>query len=153
MSINIDIWGNNIWYLFHTIAHKLKEESFGLLKNDLIETVKSICRNLPCPDCAKDATDVLNRIDYNTINTREDFELMLFNFHNYVNRKLKKPEFKYDDLSIKYKNANIHNLLNNFNIIFSSNSNNPYMMSSSFSRQQNRPRINILLNKIILHME
>ena len=33
MSVSIDIWGPNIWYLFHTIAHNLKESSFIIVKN------------------------------------------------------------------------------------------------------------------------
>ena len=107
MSIAIEIWGNNIWYLFHTLSYKIKEESFLILKNDLIEIFKNICKNLPCPDCSKDAMNVIGKIDFNTVNTKENFKLMLFNFHNYVNRKLKKKEFKYEDFDNKYKNLRI----------------------------------------------
>jgi hypothetical protein len=152
MSVSIEIWGNNIWYLFHTISYKLKEESFTIVKNDLIEIFKNICKNLPCPDCSKDATEVISKINFNTINTKEEFKILLFNFHNYVNRKLKKKEFKYEDFDNKYKNANIHNLIHNFNIIFNSNSSNPHMITNTFLRKQELPRINILLNKILPHM-
>lgn len=152
MSIGIEIWGNNIWYLFHTLSYKIKEESFLILKNDLIEIFKNICKNLPCPDCSKDAMNVIGKIDFNNINSKEDFKLMLFNFHNYVNRKLKKKEFKYQDFDNKYKNANINNLINNFNIIFNSKASNPHMITNAFLRKQELPKINILLNKVIQHI-
>jgi hypothetical protein len=152
MSISIEIWGNNIWYLFHTLSYKIKEEAFLILKNDLIEIFKNICKNLPCPDCSKDALNVIEKIDFNNVNTKEDFKLMLFNFHNYVNRKLKKKEFKYEDFDNKYKNANIHNLIYNFNIIFNSKANNPHMISNIFLRKQALPKINILLNKVIQYI-
>jgi hypothetical protein len=152
MSIAIEIWGNNIWYLFHTLSYKIKEESFLILKNDLIEIFKNICKNLPCPDCSKDAMNVIGKIDFNNINTKEDFKLMLFNFHNYVNRKLKKKEFKYEDFDNKYKNANIISLIHNFNIIFNSKASNPHMISNTFLRKQELPKINILLNKVIQHI-
>jgi hypothetical protein len=152
MYIAIEIWGNNIWYLFHTLSYKIKEESFLILKNDLIEIFKNICKNLPCPDCSKDAMNVIGKIDFNNINTKEDFKLMLFNFHNYVNRKLKKKEFKYEDFDNKYKNANIISLIHNFNIIFNSKASNPHMISNTFLRKQELPKINILLNKVIQHI-
>lgn len=152
MSIAIEIWGNNIWYLFHTLSYKIKEESFLILKNDLIEIFKNICKNLPCPDCSKDAMNVIGKIDFNNVNTKEDFKLMLFNFHNYVNRKLKKKEFKYEDFDNKYKNANIISLIHNFNIIFNSKASNPHMISNTFLRKQELPKINILLNKVIQHI-
>ena len=152
MSIGIELWGNNIWYLFHALSYKIKEESFLILKNDLIEIFKNICKNLPCPDCSKDAMNVIGKIDFNTVNTKENFKLMLFNFHNYVNRKLKKKEFKYEDFDNKYKNANIHNLIYNFNIIFNSKASNPHMISNTFLRKQELPKINILLNKVIQHI-
>ena len=78
---------------------------------------------------------------------------MLFNFHNYVNRKLKKKEFDYKDFDNKYKNANIHNLIHNFKIIFNSNASNPHMISNSFLRKQSLPKILILLNNITSHIE
>lgn len=153
MSIPIETWGNNIWFLLHTISYKIKEDSFCIIKNDLIEVFRNICSNLPCPDCAKDAIYVINKINFNSINNKEDFKMMIFNFHNHVNRKLKKKEFKYEDFDNKYKNANLNNLIHNFKLIFNSNSNNPHMMSNAFSRKQMLPKIITLLNNIILHIE
>lgn len=153
MTVNIQTWGNNIWYLFHTIAHKIKEQEFNNVKEDLIYILKTICSNLPCPECSSDATNLLNKVNFNNINSKQDFKLLIFNFHNHINKKLNKPEFDINNLDNKYKHANIHNLISNFNIIFNSNSNVPQLMSTSFHRQQNLPKINEKLRKILNYME
>ncbi len=153
MSFSKETWGNNIWYLFHTIAHKIKEIEFSNVKNDLVYLINIISSNLPCPECSADAAAILNKVNYNTINSKEDFKKFLFNFHNHVNKKLNKPIFEYENLDKKYENANIKALYNNFNIIFSSNSNVPQLMSASFHRQQNMPKINFVLNSLLDKME
>lgn len=153
MSISNQVWGNNTWYLFHTIAHKIKESSFLEIKDDLIFIVKNICSNLPCPECSKDATEKLNKVNFNTINTKEDFKLLLFNFHNAINKKLNKQLFKFEDLDEKYKNANINILYHNFNIIYSQNSNVPQLMSASFHRQHILPVIKQKMEKILHVMD
>ena len=149
MSQSRDIWGNTIWYLFHTIAHKIKEEEFLNSKKDLIFLINTICSNLPCPECSNDAINILNKVDLNKINTKQEFKIFLFNFHNHVNKKLEKPIFNEKDLDDKYSKANILSLYKNFNIIFLSNSNIPQLMSHSFHRQHNLPKINNILNNLL----
>lgn len=149
MSVNKETWGNNIWFLFHTIAYKIKEEEFLNCKDDLIFIFTNICNNLPCPDCSSDARSVIQKINFNTINSKYDFKILLFNFHNYVNKKLNKPEFDINLLDTKYSKANIDNIYNNFFIIFSSNSNIPQLMSASFHRRETFPKI----KKILLELK
>ena len=43
MSFSKEIWGNNIWYLFHSLAHKIREEKFEVHKNNLIFIIKTVC--------------------------------------------------------------------------------------------------------------
>ena len=117
MSFDNKTWGNNTWYLFHTIAHKIKDSSFLDIKEDLIFIIKNICSNLPCPECSKDATEKLNKVNFNLINSKQEFKVLLFNFHNSVNKKLNKPLFELKDLDNKYENANIQALYHNFFII------------------------------------
>ena len=41
--MDIKVWGNNIWYLFHTIAYKIKEEEFNIdeyLDNKLVQNAQ-----------------------------------------------------------------------------------------------------------------
>ena len=149
---NKETWGNNIWFLFHTIAYKIKEDEFINCKQDLITLVKLICTNLPCPECSTDATELINKVNFNNINTKQEFKLLIFNFHNYVNKKLKKPLFDENDLDDKYSKANIHVLYKNFNIIFSANSNIPQLMSQSFHRKHNLPKIQTILNKLLFKL-
>ena len=141
MSFSKEIWGSSIWNLFHTIAYKIKEDKFEFHKSNLIYILENICNTLPCPDCSKDATDMLKKVDFTKINNKEDFKLLIFNFHNAVNSKLKKPLFDFNELDNKYSKANIDIIYNNLNIIYTSNTNIPQLMSSSFHRQHIFPKI------------
>ena len=38
-------WGEPIWFLFHTLAHKIKEKSFLIVKNELLNIIFLICNN------------------------------------------------------------------------------------------------------------
>ena len=75
MSFSKEIWGNCVWNLFHTIAHKIKEDRFTFHKNSLIFIVENICRTLPCPDCSRDAMEMLNRVNFSQINSKAEFKL------------------------------------------------------------------------------
>ena len=149
MSFDKTIWGNTVWYLFHSLIYKIKESHFNEVKDDFIYVVKTICANLPCPECSADANNELNKVQFDNINSKEEVKLLLFNFHNHVNKKLNKPIFKLSQLDDKYSKANIKVIYNNFFIIFASNSNTPQLMSASFHRQYNLPKIKIALDKII----
>tara|TARA_Y100001970_G_scaffold293851_1_gene443859 strand:- start:4494 stop:4961 length:468 start_codon:yes stop_codon:yes gene_type:complete len=149
MSFDKTIWGNTTWYLFHTLIHKIKENEFLSVKNDFIYIIKTVCGNLPCPECSHDATQLLNKVDFNNINSKQEFKLLLFNFHNKINTKLNKPLFNKNDLDDKYSQANFDIIFNNFFIIYGSNSNTPQLMSQSFHRQHNLPKIKNSIEKIM----
>ena len=55
--------GEAIWFLFHTLAEKIKEEHFQSNKYEMINMVKSICTNLPCPKCSDHATAYMKRLN------------------------------------------------------------------------------------------
>ena len=148
MSFSKEIWGNNIWYLFHSLAHKIREEKFEVHKNNLIFIIKTVCNTLPCPECSKDATAMLNKVDFNNIKNKNDFKMFLFNFHNAINAKLNKPMFSYENLDNKYNNVNFDALYNNIYIIYNTNTNIPQLMSSSFHKDISFPKIVRALNAI-----
>ena len=83
------LWGEPTWFLFHTLAEKIKEEEFLNLRFELLGYIKKICGNLPCPTCAQHATKYLNGVNFNTIQTKKDLQFMLFSFHNDINKKKK----------------------------------------------------------------
>ena len=148
MSFSKEMWGNTIWYLFHSLAYKIKEDKFEFHKNNIIFIIKTICNTLPCPDCSKDATSMLNKIDFNTIKNKNDLKMFFFNFHNAINAKLNKPLFSYESLDTKYSNVNIDALYNNLSIIYNINTNIPQMMSSNFHKNLSFPKIQQALHAI-----
>ena len=147
-----ELWGNTVWYLFHTMAEKIKEEEFLNNKTSIIEIIKLICYVLPCPECSSHASDIIKNINFTNMNNKEELKTFLFNFHNDVNKRLNKPIYNKDNLNI-YKKANFNIIIKNFNIIFSQNSNIPQLMSVSFRRQKTLPTILNHINTIIPHIE
>jgi hypothetical protein len=114
-------WGKPTWYLFHTLAEKVIESRFLEIRAELLDTVYSICLNLPCPKCAQHAKSHLNSINFNTIRTKEDFKMLFFDFHNHVNSRKEYAIFKYEDLS-KYETAITRNIIYNFLIEYNKKS-------------------------------
>lgn len=147
-----ELWGNTVWYLFHTIAEQIKEDEFVKSKDSILEIIKLTCYVLPCPDCSKHATDILKNINFTNMNNKEELKTFLFNFHNDVNKKLNKPIHKIENLDM-YKKANFNIIVNNFNIIFAQNSNIPQLMSVSFRRQKTLPIILNYINNIKIHIQ
>ncbi len=112
-------WGEPTWFLFHTLAEKVKEEEFSKFRVELLKTIYLICTALPCPECAKHASDYMNSINFDGIRTKEDLKLMLYTFHNVVNGRKKFELFKREDLDEKYKKTNTVKIIQNFMMSFS----------------------------------
>lgn len=129
-------WGPAIWFLFHTLAHKIKDEEFINVKIELLESIKSICRNLPCPNCSQHATEYLQRLNYNSIKNKEDLKHFLFIFHNDVNIRKSMPLFSKDELESKYSSANTINIIKNFMQIFQYKNKSFHMIANDMQRQR-----------------
>ena len=117
-----DQWGPHIWKLFHVLAGNIKEESFHIIGRDLLNFIKRICSNLPCPDCSKHATLFLNRLNPTLIRNKRDLIITLFIFHNSVNQRKDKP-IASEIILLQYNNENIFNVYNNFIRVFHTNRN------------------------------
>ena len=106
-------WGNAVWLLFHTLAFKLKDEYISELPI-LISNISSICNHLPCPDCQQHATSVMNNINKAHLSSSKNTLInFLWEFHNHVNKNLRKDIFEYshvDELysELDYKCDRIH---------------------------------------------
>jgi hypothetical protein len=129
-------WGQPTWYLFHTLAHKIKDEYFSLLKNELLTNIISICRNLPCPKCSTHASEYMNKININSIQTKNDLKNMLFKFHNDVNSRTGASLFSYNDLDDKYSTAVTVNIIQNFFIYFQDKSFNVTAIANTMHRER-----------------
>jgi len=115
-------WGAPTWYLFHTLAEKVKDESFPIIRRELLNIIYTICTNLPCPDCANHATRHIQSINFDTIITKQDLKDMLFEFHNSVNSRKNFPLFSQQELDTKYASANTVAIIQNFFQIYDKSS-------------------------------
>ena len=106
-------WENITWIFLHSYAEKIKINFFEKHKNNCLGLIKYTCCNLPCKICSKHATDYFNKYNVLKCKTKEDLKKFLWIFHNNVNKRLKKPLFKYEGLD-KYKRANFLNILKKF---------------------------------------
>lgn len=129
------LWGEPTWFLFHTLAEKVKEIYFQEIKYDLFSFIRRICNNLPCPDCAKHATQYMKTVNFDAIITKEQLKRMLFNFHNDVSSRKGNPVLPYHELDEKYNAAITFNIITNFFLHFSKRS---YSLRMDVSGNQRR---------------
>ena len=106
-------WGNASWFLFHTLAEKLKDEHISILPS-LISQFSNICNNLPCVECTNHASQYINNTNIHSIHSKELFIQFLNVFHNNVNMKLDKPIFTLEECREKYSNANTNRIIEYF---------------------------------------
>jgi hypothetical protein len=128
-----EVWGPPTWTLFHVMAEKINEKAYPLLCDKMLQMIKLICKNLPCPYCATDATIFLNKISLGDLKTKRQFKDMLYLFHNYVNNKKKKRLFNYANINY-YNIYNIVTVSNNFIKVYHTKG-NMQQLSESFQRQ------------------
>ena len=114
------MWGNSTWYIFHTLAEKLKPDCDSEIQTILYH-FKQVSFNLPCMDCAKHATDMMQNAKLDKVKTRDDLKQFFLEFHNIVNKKLNKPIFSRDECDKLYAKANTVNVVNHFIAVMKSN--------------------------------
>jgi len=129
-------WGEPTWYLFHALAEKVKEDRFQAIRGELLNTIYVICKNLPCPLCANHATQYMNAINFNTIQTKKDLIDLLWNFHNEVNKRKNFAVFPHEQLSEKYARANLINIIQVFMVHFKDKHASLRMIADDMYRQQ-----------------
>ena len=117
-------WGEPTWFLFHTLAEKIKNEYFNEFKQELLNNILAICGVLPCPICAQHAVEYMRRIQPNSIRTKQDLKDLLFQFHNEVNKRKGVVSFSRDELNDKYSKANTANIIQYFVSVFQQKSKN-----------------------------
>ena len=149
----IKTWGPYIWFMLHTLAEKVKKESFYLLRDELLQHIYNICTNLPCPSCSTHSKEYLLKVDMSKINTKEDLKLMLLSFHNNVNKRLNKPEFSYEQLNDKYKTANFNHIAISFFYFFEDKHRTVNMLSNDMFTKRVSNNIRTWLNDNIEHFE
>ena len=129
-------WGEPTWFLFHTLAEKIKSEYFDGIRDGLLDLIYSISSNLPCPDCANHAKMYLDNINFKRIRTKEDLKQVLFVFHNSVNIRKGLPLFPIENLDKKYSTAITMNIIQNFMFYFEDRHSSPRMISDDLYRKR-----------------
>jgi hypothetical protein len=142
-------WGEPTWFLFHTIAEKVKEENFTDIRLEIINNIVSICHNLPCPKCAKHAVEYMNKINFNNIQSKEDLKKMLFVFHNTVNQRKNYPLFEYSQLEEKYSKANTINIIQHFINLYNVKDFNVNMINANMHRDMTVSKLKAWFSKNI----
>jgi hypothetical protein len=127
-----EVWGPAIWTLFHTLAEKINDNDYPYLINSMFTIIVKICKFLPCPECSRDASSFLARININNYKTKREFKNMLYLFHNWVNSKKRKSLFNYGYIN-KYANLNLINVVNNFISNYNTKG-NMKLLTESFQR-------------------
>ena len=129
-------WGESVWFFFHTIAEKVKPESFATVRVELLHLITSICRNLPCPTCSEHATTYLANTNLNTIKTKEQLIEFFYTFHNEVNKRKGFAQFPRELLREKYSKANTMNIINHFLVNLLDKSYSIRMIADDFNRKR-----------------
>ena len=129
-------WGQPTWFLLHTLSVKVKESEFKNIRVELLNQIYAICTNLPCPDCANHAKNYLDGINFNTIQTKEDLKMLLYTFHNNVNKKKGYPMFPYEQIDEKYSLAITNNIIRNFMLHFSDRNRSLKLLVGDLQRAQ-----------------
>jgi hypothetical protein len=128
-----EVWGPAAWAFFHTLAENVNDDQPTPFIQQIFEQIKRICRFLPCPECSRDATIFLGKININEIRTKQNLIDKLYVFHNYVNNKKRKPLFNYTNIG-KYKVINLILVYNNFIKNYNTKG-NMKLLAESFQRK------------------
>jgi hypothetical protein len=129
-------WGPPCWYLFHSLAAKVKENEFDNVKMSLWGMISGICSNLPCPDCRQHATTIIRSVNVNNVlRNKITLEKFLFDFHNSVNRRKNYRLFTSQEYDSRYKNADLNKVISYFISSFNQSSRNNKLMMDSMQRQ------------------
>ena len=132
-------WGPPTWIFMHTLAEKIKEDSFAIIGHNLILVIIQICNNLPCPECAQHAKQFWANVKISNIKNRTDLINLLYVFHNTVNKRKRNQLLRYPDLQY-YRTRNIIETYNAFSKNFNTKG-NMNLINESFHR-------NLMLKKL-----
>jgi hypothetical protein len=112
------LWGPKYWEFFHTISAMYPEKPSKLDKKMALIFLKSIGDIIPCPKCANHYKKNLKKIPIkNNLDSRGKFMKWFVNFHNIVNKMLKKKIIPFKSAITKIKSFSKKNIIDQMNII------------------------------------
>lgn len=144
-------WGPSTWFFMHTLAAKIKENSFSLIGPNLIMFLIQICNNLPCPECSNHAKQFWSKVKTSNINNKTDLINLLFVFHNMVNKRKQIKAFKYENLKY-YEHKNLIETYNTFSQNFNTKG-NMSLINESFRRNMMLTSLKKWIMANIIHFD
>jgi len=126
-------WGNATWYLIHTLAYKINDESHV---GELVNQLYKICDNLPCVDCRDHAIMLLTKNNFKNINNKQQLILFMLEFHNAINVKLGKNKFTIEENNKLYSRGNTNAIINNYLEMMRHQNYNEKALIHSYRRKQ-----------------
>ena len=146
------LWGEPTWYFLHCFAEKVNEDSFSQLRGPMINLIIQLCSNLPCPDCSRDASAYLKKINFQTITTKMGLKRLLWEFHNYVNEKKGYSLFPLTGLS-QYEKANFIKVINDFLYHYKKRHYSIRLITDNLHRKDTAKNIEIWLKGNMVHFQ
>lgn len=129
-------WGQPTWIFFHTMIEQINEDFYKNNHVMILQYIKNICSILPCPYCQEHANAYMRRIQPRNVATKQQMRTMLFEFHNRVNLRLKKPHFEESRL-VNYKTINFVNVVKLFQSVMMKN----YILNRAFNEHMMRKNL------------
>ncbi len=114
-------WGPPLWNFLHSFSINISDEGYDKIGKQFFNILFSICKALPCPECASHASAFIQKVNPNTLKTKIDMVNMLYLFHNAVNKRKMKPMFHYTLLR-NYERVSVIDSYNHFVSTFMTNS-------------------------------
>ena len=90
-------WGPSFWKTFHIIASEYPNQPLDVHKQAVRQLIINIPIYLPCETCKKEAFNyikIAKSNDYNlnqAVSNKYFLQKFFYDFHNTVNKRLKKP--------------------------------------------------------------
>lgn len=131
-------WGLPTWTFMHTLSIRLTEEQYTLWKPEVFNIILQLCRSLPCPDCAKHATEHVTKSKVPL--TLMDFQQWLYQFHNEVNIRTNKRPYL-PNILVVYEKIDLTKI---FNICKYVILNQPYNPRLSMNKIQTRMNLQFI---------
>lgn len=129
-------WAHPTWIFFHSFIEQMNDDFYRQKHNTILQYIKNICSVLPCPHCQEHAVQYMKRINPRNVATRQQMRIMLFEFHNRVNLRLRKSLFQEPNLE-QYKTINFVKVVKLFQSVMMKN----YTLNRSFNEHMMRKRI------------
>jgi hypothetical protein len=114
-------WGPPLWKFLHSFSINISDEGYDKIGKQFFNILYSICKSLPCPECASHASDFIKKVNPNTLQKKIDMVNMIYLFHNAVNKRKMKPMFHYTLLR-NYEQISVIDAYNHFVSTFMTNS-------------------------------